>query len=56
MSGFSGLPEEVRQTTTDIAEGVTTSVIKTSSKKIKDLAKKFKDRHLLFIQDNETVL
>lgn len=55
MAVYEGLPKEVRQTTQDIAEGVTKAVISASSNKIKGLAKKFLNNELLFIQDEETI-
>lgn len=55
MQAYEGLPKEVRQTTQDIAEGATKAIIDKSSGKIKGLAKKFLNKELLFIQDEETI-
>ena len=55
MQDFNGLPKEIRQTTQDIAKGVTNAFIDRSSNKIKELANRFLNHELLFIQDSETI-
>ena len=55
MPGSNGLPKEIRQTTQDVAQGVANAVIDRSAEKIKQLARKFLDHKLVFIEDEETI-
>ncbi len=55
MQDFNGLPKEVRQTTQDLARGMTDAFIDRSSNKIKELANRFLNHELLFIEDDETI-
>lgn len=58
MSPFDdshSLPPEIRQTTQDIAEGATRGVLSWSKETILALAKKFLNKELVFIEDQQTI-
>ncbi len=51
----NALPPEVRQTTQDIAEGAARGVLSWTKETIVTLAKQFRNKELVFIEDQETI-
>jgi hypothetical protein len=55
MPNSEGLPKEIRETTQDVAEGTAKAFIKFGKEEIKQLAQRFLNRELIFIEDQETI-